>query len=284
MAFTPGGGVSGGNDQQKDDARKVLTSFLEQYGLKGLDGFVNQAVTESWSPERVELELRKTDTFRQSFPEIVEREKRGLPAVSPADVLNYRREVKTYMFNAGLPAGFYDEPSDYVDLMAVKDLSAAEIKSRVEQGFARVAAAPASVKEAFNSFFGASGEGALAAFFLDPQRGEAALQKAVASAEVGGFGKQFGFNIDLTRAEQLAAQGRNAQQTWEQVNQMKSLTEETFGETQDLTNDTIIGAGFGESGQAQDDIQKRLQERSAQFKGGGGAVQGQKGLGLGSAE
>ena len=272
------------NDQQKQDARLVLTGFLEQYGLKGLDSFVNDAVVNSWSPERVELELRKTPTFQQAFPEIVERDKRGLPAVSPADVLNYRREVKSYMFNAGLPSDFYDQPSDFVDLMAVKDLSPVEIKARVEEGFARVDAAPAAVKEVFDQFFGANGKGALASFFLDPQRSMAALQKQVAVAETGGFGKQFGFNIDLARAEQLASQGKDPRQAWEQANAMRPLEVETISEQQNITEGQLIGAAFGESGEAQDLLKRRAQEREAAFRGGGGAASTQKGFGIGSAE
>jgi hypothetical protein len=138
-----------------EDNRVVLTNFLESYGLKGLDSFITNAITNSWTPDRIDLELRNTDQFKQAFPEIEERKKNGLPAIAPADVINYRTQVKSIMFNAGLPAGFYDDPSDFVDLLGKKDLSAAEIKGRVEEGFARVAAAPAAVKEVFNQFFGA---------------------------------------------------------------------------------------------------------------------------------
>lgn len=284
MTFIPPNTQGALTDVQKEDQRQVLARFLSGYGLTGLDAFINNAVVNSWSPERVELELRDTETFKQAFPEIEERKKRGLPAVSPSSVLEYRQEVKRTMFNAGLPSGFYDEPSDFVDLMAVKDLSPAEIKARVEEGFARVASAPPAVRATFAQFFGQEGDGALAAFFLDPQRAAADLQKKVQTAEVGGYGKQFGFNVDLTRAEQLAAQGKNASQVFETANAMRGLADETFTEEEDLTEDELISGAFGESGAQQDLMKRRGQERQAAFGGGGGAASTQKGFGIGAAE
>lgn len=271
---------------QQEDQYEVMRAFLNQYGLGALDVDVKNWIINGLSPERVNLELRKTKTFRDAFPEIVKREELGLSAVSPEDVINYRREVKTVMFNAGLPPGFYDQPDDFVDLMAVKDLSPMEIKSRVQDGFTRVNQAPTEVKDAFNSFFGAQGENALAAFFLDPQRATADLTRQVAQAEVSGTGKRFGFNVNLTKSEQLASMGigmEAASQGFSQANQLRPIAEETIGETDEITDENLINAQFGADAGSQGAIQRRQQQRSAAFGGqAGGPAQTRTGLGLGS--
>ena len=264
----------------------VLTEFLKRYNLTGLEGNVKDWIINGYNSERIDLELRGTDTFKQAFPEIEARRAKGLPAVSVDDVVNYRQTVKEVFFNAGLPAGFYDEPQDFVDLMAEKDLSPAELKSRVEDGFMRVYNAPQEIQDTFNSFFGAQGPNMLATFFLDPQKGRDVLIKQVTQAEIAGTGKRFGFDIDIGQAQRLGEIGVNlgtAAQGFEQAAGLRPISEETIGESTDISEGELVSGVLGGDVSAQDRIQRRQRERQAAFGGGGGGAQTQQGFGLGSA-
>lgn len=269
--------------QEQTNALGTLSVWLGDYKLAGLTDTIKQWIIDGYDPDRVQREITTTDVFKQEFPEYQAAITAGNP-MTPADILNYRTTVTATFRNAGLPEGFYDSRDDFVDLIT-KRLSPTELQTRVNEGFARVAMAPQEVKDTFNEFFGAQGENLLATFFLDPTKGTEIIDKKIRQAEIGGFGKMYGFEIDAQRAEGYAAMGlggSQAQQAFAQAHQLKPLAEESISETGDLSTGELAEATLI-GGKAQSEVQRRQQERSAAFQGGGGATTTQKGLGLGAA-
>lgn len=272
-----------------EDQRVVFRRFLSDWGLQGpeVENLLTQAVQESWSPQTFTINIEESNQFKQSFPEITERRKRNLTPVTAQDVLNYRRTVTTLFRDAGLPTGFYDEPQDFVDLMGVKDIGLPELQTRISEGFLRVKSAPKEVRDAFDALTGGQGEGALAALWLDPERGQSTLVRLAQKAEIMGTARGLNFNISEAQAERMIETGQatnlgQATQGFEEAAVIRPLTEETMGETDDLTDDTAIGAAFGNAS-ARAQLQRRQQNRETAFKGGGGAAQSRQGLGLGSS-
>lgn len=268
------------------DARDVWAGQLKAWGLDTpeIQDLLTRSVTETMSSEGLKAELFKTNTFNQSFPEYQASIQAGHP-MDPGTILEYRQNVKSVMFNAGIPSGFYDSNQDYADLIG-KGVSAKELSDRVLNGFDKVAHAPQEVKDVFNSYFGAQGEAALATFFLDPSKGSELLTKMATQGEIGGAGKRFGFDVNVDQAGRLAELGvdaRSAQQGFEQAKTLNPLTQETISETQDLTSQDTINTVFGVGGDSAEQVKRRQQERSAAFQGGGGAAQTQGGLGVGQA-
>lgn len=280
------------NDPQmstdQNNALGVLNKWLGQFQLGDLGDTIKSWIIQGYSPERVQLEITDTPTFQTAFPEYKARIDKGLPPMSPADILNYRSQTTQILRDAGLPSGFYDSPADFVDLVT-KDLSPAELQSRVAGGYAKVANAPQEVKDVFNEYFGAQGPGMLASFFLDPTKGGDVIQKAVTEAQIGGSGRQYGFNIDQTMAQKYAEQGitgAQAQQGFQQAYQLNPLADATISEDNNLTKEQIA-QGVLTGGEAEAATKRRQQERSAQFRqaygGAGGGAQGQQGIGVGGA-
>lgn len=269
------------------------TTILHQYGLDDLipivDGWIRGGMT--WDEAQVALMDRGTDAgkiYDARFPAIRLRQEKGLPPITPAQYVQYESTATEYMHAAGLPSGFYDNHDDFTNLLA-NDVSLNELNARVTQGFAAVVSAPPQVRQAFQNFFGAQGDGALAAYFLDPDKALPVLAKQVDISKIAGAGIQAGFNLDQSRATQITdtgvsdAQARNA---FDNIHQLDPLFQNTISETKSLTaeNQGVDAAFSLDQGQAKQDIARRLDERKADFAGGGGAAAGQQGVfGLGTA-
>ncbi len=271
-----------------EDQRVVWNNYLQQFGLQGLktaDGrdFLDAMVTDSWTAERIQAELTNTTMFQQAFPEYQAAIKAGNP-MTPKDILNYRTTVTSLFKNAGLPGGFYDQADDFVNLIS-NNLSPAELQTRVNDGYARVANAPAEVKQAFSDYFGVNGDHYLAAFMLDPTKGTDLINRDIQTALIGGGAKQVGLNINQNDASQIAAGNISEyalRSGMTQAGQLRPLGEESISETTDLTDADILKGQLGVG--SNEATTRRQQERSAAFKGGGGgAAESKTGLGLGAA-
>ena len=278
------------------DYRVIFQQFLDNLGLGNMVDLITTASAQDADPATFAAMVENDQRYLDAFPEIkAGRDKlksgaKDYRVPTAAEVIEYRSTTKDLLRNAGLPPSFYDQPQDFVDLMVTKDLSPRELETRIKGGFQKVNQAPQEVRDVFNSFFGAQGEGALAALFLDPTRAESVLGEMVAQAEVSGAGRQFGFDINLTRAERLREQGINdyaaASQGFRQAGELRPLEQETISEATDITEEDLVGGAFGldEQGlQKRKQLERRGQERQAAFGGSGGAAQGQGGFGVGTA-
>lgn len=261
-------------------AADILRDLLRQYGLDSLTTWAMDALARGLSGTQVEQEMRQQPAFIARFPAISERERLGLPAISPAEILANERQYAQIMRNNGMPPSFYDQPEDFTRLL-VADKSPAEVQTLVEDGFTRVRQAPPEVRTAFRDYFGVDGDSALAAFFLDPERARPALMKMATQAEIGGAGRQFGFAVSADTAGRIAETtgGQGAAQTFGQLAETKPLFDATVTEAPSLTAAKEgVAAAFGLDAQSRDAVRKRQEERQAQFSGFGGRS------GIGSAK
>jgi hypothetical protein len=167
-------------------------------------------------------------------------------------------------------------------------VSPEEYERRIENGWARVTTAPAAVRQTFAQWFGAEGDTALAAWFLDPDKAEALITKATETARMGGFATLFGLNIDKGRAEQFYDFGKNSEEVvraYGQVGAIAPVFAETISETADFTGENEgLNAALGLDATSQRKIERRGRTRVAATSGGGGAAFGNEGLGAGSAD
>ena len=281
---------------RRRDVRDYIRQLFQNYGLpRSLADWAYNVLVEGASGSELIQRMYERPEFRERFRALFEYQRLNpnLPAISPADVLEYERQAAAIMRAAGMPPQFYDHWSDFVDLIA-RGVSLQELAERVQEGFERVATAPRAVREAFTSFFGPSADAALAAVFLDPDRALPALRTQVRAAEAAGAGFQFGFTLRRDRAVEIAEAGfdfGSAQDRFANLAQIRPIFEETVGERdeQDLrAEEEGVRAVFGleGAGEAMQVIEQRRQRRAAAFSGGGG-VQGspQTGArGLGAAD
>jgi len=270
----------------QNDAHGILNAALAQYGLQSLADWAWKQYTKGESTDQIFLDLRDRPEYKARFPAMEELSKQG-HALTEAQYIAQEQQYAQIMHASGLPPGFYDKPEDFAALFT-SNLSPSEVQSRVTNGFAAVATAPPEVRAEFEKLYGASGDSALAAWFLDPDKAEPVLEQQAAAAVIGGTGVRFGIDASKGTLEQLAQQGVTADQAqtgFQTLNKESGLFNENIDETQNLDiAKQGVGAQFGLDATSFLAVQQRQQERQAAFQGSGGAAATAKGaVGLGEA-
>lgn len=290
---TPGRSEAGARNRALFD---VMAQILEQAGLGELfsldatgqpAGWLWQQITQGIdSQAALEFAFEQTPQYQSRFPAIVrirEAQRRGervgyVP--TPRDVIQYEQTVSSMIRQAGLPDWFYSDRNMIQDLM-VNDLSAAEVEDRLGQAWTMVRNTDPAVTGAFSDFFGMEGDAALAAMFLDPTRTQESLNRAARTAYTAGMGRTMGLNIGRGQAERIAGLPQTEAGITEGLRQVSQLNTEGgvffegITEQRDLTAEqTGVEAGLLGSGEAQQDIERRLIRRQAAGRpaGGGAAV------------
>lgn len=281
-----GGLASSDGTADQRNAYAIIQQTLDAYGLGGLASWAWQEIVAGKSQSQVLLDMQNTPEFKQAFPEVAGRLAAGLPAMSPADIINYRTQARQMMQAAGLPAGFYDQPSDFTGFI-VGDMSLSELQSRVDLAKQAAFEVPQTVRDHLAAYYGLDA-GHLAASFLDPGKAEPLLARDFAAAQAGGAAVTTGFgDINATQAERLADLGvspAQAQAGFSQLAGMRQLMSPLPGEaTTGVSVDQQLAAQFGQDADAQAKILARQRQREAPFTGGGSFVTGQGGTSVGQA-
>lgn len=236
--------------------------------------------------EELEIRIQGTTAFRERFSVIIDQQRRaaaGEPVyvMSTQEVLDYERFATQEMSAAGIPAWFYDEPDDFAKLMK-NDISPDELRNRITEAYDYVKAAPPEVRNAFRDYYGvAQGDGALAAWALDPNRTVRDVKKATRTAYAKGMADRFDISIDrrtATRLADLPMTEEGITTGLRTVASQENLRQGTFGDTS-LTDQQGVAAVFEGDADVQRELDVRLAERRAQnTAGAGGAFVDQSGV------
>jgi hypothetical protein len=179
----------------------AMVELLKGWGLEALAPAVLNFLQDGYTQDQVSILIQDTPEYKQRFQGNELRRAKGLPVLSPRDYLSVESSYKQIMSTAGLPVGFYDDPSDFADWIG-KDVAPQEVSERV--GYAVDAAQrvdPATV-DTFQQWYGI-GTNDLAAFFLDQERALPQIQRIAKGARIGAAGKREGLDMERERAEQL---------------------------------------------------------------------------------
>ena len=298
--------TTGGGDDEEDggssiptpgrefdeDAFSRLGSLLGRIGLQGLTARVRELVAKGVTDgDAILFELRGTEEYQKRFAANAKRASKGLPELAPSTYVGLEESYRTLLRGAGLPLGFYDEPSDFEKFIE-NDVSASELNTRVQQGFVMVRDADPEVKRQMQRLYNV-GENELAAYFLDPERATPILTRQAQAAKISARAReQAGFTLLAQTAEDLVARGyspEEAQTAFERAGQLAGLYQE-MGTEEMLTQQQKVGAALGFDVQAQQALERRQRARVAEFQGGGGfarttgATSGTVETGVGTAQ
>lgn len=270
------------------DARTIISDVLKAYGLQGLTGWAWNIITSGGGADEITDTIQQQPLFKAQFPGIALREKMGLPPISMADYISLEDTYDQLVSQYGLPRSVLTK--DFVGELIGNDVSASEMQDRITKGYAAVEQAPAAVQQAFSQWFGAKGNGQLAAYFLNPKNASDVLEQEALQANVQGAGTNAGVDIGRNRAAQLAAMGDSYAQVQSALNKLtttsglyQSNQAEGFsntpipgvrGQAADLTaSNQGVGAALGISAEDEQEVEQRGLERQNAFRGGGGAAQ-----------
>jgi hypothetical protein len=262
-----------GLDPNQRDALAVLTSAFDSFGLGSLAKTILQYVKNGWGANEIGFALQSTPQYQQRFSGNADRQKAGLPPLSPADYIATERSYRQVLSAAGLPPTFYTSQSALASLIG-RDISPAELQSRAQIAQRVVSNSDPSYLSALQQYHGIDA-GHLAAHFLDPKEALPILQQQSAAADIGAAALRN--NLGLTNEKDAmlyaaqgvtAGQAANAYQSIGQYLPIEQGLAARFGTTYDQS--TAEAEALGGSAAA---AQKRLglnKNEQALFQGGSG--------------
>ena len=178
----------GPTQSQRQSAMDVINALLSDYGLTGLSSFVYDMVfKEDVMNGREVLARIRADQgeagqiYRKRFAGNYARRDAGLNVLSEDDYIAMETSFSRIMRAAGLPSGFYDSPDDFAALIG-GDVSAAELSSRVNDGYLAVQQANPQVINEMRRLYGVD-DSMLAAYFLDPAKATPMLLRQARSSD-----------------------------------------------------------------------------------------------------
>lgn len=216
------------------DAFAALNNLFTSYGLGTLAPKIAQYIKNGYSADTISLLLQDTSEYKQRFAGNEIRKQKGLPVLSPAEYLATESSYRQLMQQAGLPAGFYDQPEDFTQFIG-KDVSPTELKSRVDLASQATALASPQYKQALQQMYGID-DAHMTAYFLDEDRAVPLLQKQAAAAAIGAEALKQGLQVS-GKAEDYALAGVTQQQAAQVYGQI----------AQQLPNYSRIAGSFGEN-------------------------------------
>jgi len=278
-----------------------LAAWLRDMGLSDLFSTTADGTPTGWLWEKIQggidttaelqVAVEGTDAWRSRFQAIVQQREaaaRGEPVrvMSANEVIQYEQTAAQLLRSAGMPSWFYDSYQDFVPLMTGQ-VSVAELQSRIDRSLGMVTEAPPEVRDAFAEFYGANGDAALAAFFLDPNRTVSSLDRAARTAFTAGTARNFGLEVDKARAERIAQTPLSEAAIYQQLGdtaKLEPLSRSGFGEGSTLSDGQLLDATFFGDPAARREMERRLGMRqSTNSNSVGGALLTQRGVGVGTA-
>jgi len=271
-------GLASGSTSVNGNARAQMKLMLDQWGLGDLTDWAWGQIVAGASEDQVLLGIRDQPAYKQRFGNTnAARTKKGLQALSEAEILAYEKQAAQMFRAAGLPPGMFDGPEDFVTYLT-GDVSVSELNQRV--GFAKqLAAGDPSVlpdeAKALRDLYGL-GNADLAAYLLDPTRALPHIERQVGAAEAAAAARRAGFG-DLSvgqaeRVDALTSSVEQAAQGFSQLARLRELYDPLPGElgAGKIGTETLIEAQFAGNADAQRTVSRRQAARQAAM----GAVKG----------
>ena len=260
------------------NAKDAIDAQLAQYGLSGLTDALwtnyTNGLVDMGNLEAAVYALRNEKVYKERFKANESRTNPNrpggpLPELLPSEYIDLENKYKEVIRVNGLPAGFYDSIDDTQKLIEGV-VSPAEFQRRIAQGYNAVSNADPEVLRQFKELYGVS-QGQLAAYFIDPARGETLIKQQADAAKIAASASTLA-NLQLTKsfAEDLARSGVAdiSAETFTKVGKLGELSTAMAGETA-LSAEQIVGSQAGTNTQAALELERRRRSRVGEFQGGG---------------
>lgn len=255
----PGGGSTGGGtttppaDPGKS-AFDILADIFRSYGMEisaDLDTILRDMLTGGYEASDINLfmpEIQKTTSFKKRFPGFDARVSNGYNAIDIPTYLQLENQYHRILQQAGLPEGFYDDPSDFGQWIA-NNVSVDEVAERTTLAVRTAQSIDPTMRSMLTQFYGLT-TGDLAAYFLDQSRALPTIERQYNSAQVATWAKRAGFEVtDISRFEDLTDKGVTGEQAAQAYGTVKQLSDtvgrmaSVYGETYsqaDAENDVFF--------------------------------------------
>lgn len=262
-SLDPFGGLNG-DDR---DVAIAINNTLKQYGLESLAGSVLGFIQNGYGADTIGILLQETPEYKRRFAGNIKRVAQGLPALSPSEYLSVETSYRQIMSAAGLPPGFYDEPSDFQSWIE-NDVAPTEVNDRVKVATDIVNNMDPLAKQRLEEFY-APGE--IVAYALDRTRATTVLDRQWRAAQISADGTQSGLAISRQQAERVAGTGVSADQARAGVSSAAALARsgERLGQIYgtDYSTDDALSEVFESNGVARQRRRRLASQERGQFSG-----------------
>lgn len=198
-------------------AFNIFANTLASWGIPmgaDIEGLVRKAMIDGYTPADMELlipDIQSTNTWKARFPGWNQRVSNGYSQISVGEYLALESSYHRILQSAGLPSGFYDDPSDFGNWIA-NNVSPDELNARVTDAMDLVRQVDPTARNLLTQFYGV-GSGDLAAYFLDPARALPTLDRQYQTVNVAGWAVRNGLTLaDAQHYEDLVDKGVTAEQ------------------------------------------------------------------------
>lgn len=226
-----GGGAPAGVPPEAaaaESAADVFKAYFASIGMPWdaeLEGVLFDAMRNGYGPDQIDLilpDIQNTAVFKRRFPGYAQRVANGYNAINLGEYLELENDYHRRLQNAGLPAGFYDDPSDFGNFIA-NDVSPEEFQSRINLAVDAAKKVDPTMRELMSRFYGL-GTGDIASYFLDPTRALSTIEHQYQTAGVASWAQRNGYTIsDIKRYERLTTDGVTAEQAAQSYGTIKAL-------------------------------------------------------------
>src|SRR5947209_6169756 len=101
--------------QGQQSVYDLMNQTLTSWGLTSLAPHLqNRNRDDDTAPDTLALARSKTQAYKVRFAGNAERVKNGLPELNPAQYIGLEEQYQNVLRSYGLPAGFYDKPTDFI--------------------------------------------------------------------------------------------------------------------------------------------------------------------------
>lgn len=203
----------------RQSAYDLARAFAEEYGIGAsiADRIIDLVAKQGYTQTAVRLELQNTpeykarfkgiELYKQNFASDISAGSKAA-ALTPADYIKAEKEYQEILTRYGL--GDLGNQDTYAELIG-GDVSAVELKDRVENVYDRIQNADDVLKEQLKTYFPQLEEADFAKALLtgrSPDDMANSLKRRVSQAEISSEAARAGLGgLSVERAEQLAAMG-----------------------------------------------------------------------------
>jgi len=196
-------------DVNTDDARDIFKTMLSSYGFS--DDQIGQLLPQvmQWNSTYTSAEIANTllpttSVYKERFAGNETRIKNGLQPLPLAQYLSLESAYKQVLKRSGLPKGFYDNTSDFANLIA-NDVSGSELVSRIDAAKRVVDNADPYYTQSLQSMYGLD-SGHMIAHILDPEAAAPLVERQTKAVEYGAAAMRQGLATGpVSQYEQYAA-------------------------------------------------------------------------------
>lgn len=264
-------------EEDEQTAGDILRSVLDEYGLGELYDQLYDDLVDQPDASVTIRKVRESDVYKQRFKGMERRKELGLRAISENEYMNLERGYRQVMQEAGLPSGFYDDPSDFAEFIG-QDRSVAEIQSVVAVAEEAANDADPATLNALQEFYGVD-SGEVVAYYLDPQRATSVIEerRRLRAAGIAAAGETtLGQRFDIGTAEALEREQVQRREIQQRLAGREGLMSQTIGEArmgaEEITSSELAAAEFGLDRETVGRISQVRQQRAAAGAARSGAI------------